>query len=157
MLSTLLKADVQLKADLASLVMPNLLSTLLKADVQLKADLASPVTGQGSVWWQGISIDDKISLIQSAKLSPAQWSQASAVQRGILVNEFKKLEEQRAELRALQDPKFRAELARLRGLSYHLERDAVRRMGVNQSTKSVLIGKIHDQQAADPLVRSSAI
>ena len=72
------------------------------------------VTGASS-WWQAQSTEQKLAYLGKVRILVSDWSQTLSVdQRGILVSEFKKLNEQEGELRALQNSAFASTLARLR-------------------------------------------
>ena len=127
-----------------------LLAEFFRAERQLSE---SQVEGANSSWWQAQCTEQKLAYLAKARISLSGWSQTLSVdQRSILVAEFKKLNEQEGELRALQDPAFANELARLRGLSYQLERNATRQLSLSQGTRDVLLGMIDDRAASDPLL-----
>ena len=127
-----------------------LLAEFFRAERQLSE---SQVEGANSSWWQAQCTEQKLAYLAKVRISLSVWSQTLSVdQRSILVAEFKKLNEQERELRALQDHAFANELARLRGLSYQLECNATRQLSLSQGTRDVLLGMIDDRAASDPLL-----
>ena len=68
------------------------------------------------------------------KGTAAQWNSLNEQQKGKLIDAFFELKADEDELRAISDPNFRAELARLKGLTHVLEQDAYMKMAVNPET-----------------------
>eukprot|EP00933_Yihiella_yeosuensis_P063121 TRINITY_DN66190_c0_g1_i1.p1 TRINITY_DN66190_c0_g1~~TRINITY_DN66190_c0_g1_i1.p1 ORF type:complete len:256 (-),score=48.04 TRINITY_DN66190_c0_g1_i1:271-972(-) len=108
------------------------------------------VMGPCAAWWHNLSEEQKRDHIVAAKLDHRAWGQLSVSQRSTLVQEFKKLDESRSELRALQDPTFSRTMARLRGLSVALEHDAWRSMSLPGGIRDVFHGMTDDRAACGP-------
>eukprot|EP00483_Globobulimina_turgida_P000094 UN00094 len=97
------------------------------------------MNAQSYAKWSKMSLEQKKQFIakyfiEKCKQTVNQWNLLNEQQKGTLIDAFFELKADEDELRALSDPKFRQELARLKNLSHRLEQDAYNKMAVNPQT-----------------------
>eukprot|EP00485_Elphidium_margaritaceum_P003285 CAMPEP_0202690524 /NCGR_PEP_ID=MMETSP1385-20130828/5484_1 /ASSEMBLY_ACC=CAM_ASM_000861 /TAXON_ID=933848 /ORGANISM="Elphidium margaritaceum" /LENGTH=106 /DNA_ID=CAMNT_0049345795 /DNA_START=32 /DNA_END=352 /DNA_ORIENTATION=- len=97
------------------------------------------MNAQSYAKWNQMSVQQKQEFIakyfiEKCKQTVDQWNLLSEQQKGTLIDAFFELKADEDELRAISDPNFRRELARLKGLTHHLEQDAYNKMAVNPQT-----------------------
>jgi len=97
------------------------------------------MNAQSYAKWNKMSVKQKKEFIakyfiNKCKQTVDKWNLLNEQQKGKLIDAFFELKADEDELRALSDPKFRQELARLKGLTHRLEQDAYNKMAVNPQT-----------------------